>query len=88
MTDGNPLACSLSPNDLQSRLDEITKLGAESLVAHDTEGDRHLLRFRKDVETRQRLEALIAAETQCCPFLDLSLTESDNELVLLAVAPK
>jgi len=88
VTDENPIACSLSPGDLQSRLDEITQLGTESLIAHKTDEDRHLLRFRNNTETRRRLEVLVAAEAQCCPFLDLSLTESDDELILTVVAPK
>jgi hypothetical protein len=87
MTDGNPLACSLSPGDLQHRLDEIAKLGSESLTSHETESDRHLLRFRNDAETRRRLQALVAAEARCCPFLDLTPAESDDELVLTIVAP-
>jgi hypothetical protein len=87
MTDDSPIACSLSPGDLQRRLDEIIKLGAEDLVARETEGDRHVLRFRKGAETRERLEAIVAAESQCCSFLDLSLTQDGDELILSIVAP-
>ncbi len=83
MTDGRPIACSLGPRDLQIRLDEIAELGAESLIAQETEEDRHLLRFRNSAETRRRLEALVAAEARCCPFLDLSLTQDGDELVLV-----
>ena len=87
MTDGDPIACSLNPGDLQRRLDEITKLGAESLIERKAEGDHHLLRFRNDAGTQQRLEAIIAAEAQCCSFLDLSLTRDGEVLVLSIVAP-
>jgi hypothetical protein len=87
VTDENPIACSLTSGDLQRRLDEIAKLGAESHVAHEAKGDRHLLRFRESAETRRRLEAIIAAEAQCCSFLDLSLTEDGDELVLSIAAP-
>ncbi len=83
MTDDSPIACSLGPRDLQIRLDEIAKLGRESLIAQETQGDRHLLRFRNSAETRRRLEALIAAEAQCCRHLDLSLTQDGDELVLV-----
>ena len=88
MTDGNPIACSLSPGDLQRRLDEITKLGVESLTSHETENNRHLLRFRNDAATHRRLEELVAAEARCCPFLDLALEESDDELILTVIAPE
>jgi hypothetical protein len=87
MTDEIPIACSLDAADLQRRLEEISKLGAESLVARETGGDRHLLRFRNDAVTRARLEAIVAAETQCCAFLDLSLAHDGDELVLSIVAP-
>jgi hypothetical protein len=87
MTDGSPIACSLSHGDLQLRLDEIAKLGAEGLIAHQIEGNRHVLRFRKGAETRQRLEAIVASEAQCCSFLDLALTQDGDELVLSIVAP-
>lgn len=86
MTDDSLTSCSLNHGDLQIRLEEIAKLGSESLVAQETQEDRHLLRFRNDTETRRRLEALVAAEAQCCPFLDLTLAESDDELVLTVVA--
>lgn len=86
MTDESPIACSLDPDDLQRRLDEIAELAAESLSSPETESDHHLLRFRNDAETRRRLEELVAAEARCCPFLDLTLTHSDDELMLSVVA--
>ena len=82
MPDRNPIACSLSSGDLQRRLGEIARLGAESLVAHELEGDRHVLRFRESAETRQRLEAIVAAEAECCPFLDMHLREEAGAVVL------
>jgi hypothetical protein len=88
MTDGSPIACSLGSGDLQRRLGEIAKLGSKRLVAHEVEGGRHLLRFRESAQTRRRLEAIIAAESECCSFLDLSLTEDDGELLLSITAPE
>ena len=87
MTEGDPIVCSLNPDELQSRLDEIAGLGSESLITRKTDGDRHLLRFHGDAGTRQRLEAIVAAEAQCCSFLDLSLTRDGDVLVLSIVAP-
>ena len=87
MTDESPIACSLNPGDLQRRLGEIARLGAESLLTRRTERDHQVLRFRNDAETRQRLEAIVAAEAQCCSFLDLSLTADGDELVLSIGAP-
>ena len=48
---------------------------------------RRLLRFRKSEEVRRRLEAIVAAEAECCSFLDFSLSEDDGGLVLSITAP-
>lgn len=85
--DGKPIACSLQGGELERRLEEIAALGAESLLEHARDGDRHRLRFRSDPETRRRLEALVAAEAECCPFLGLSLEAGGPEIVLTALAP-
>jgi hypothetical protein len=87
MTDETPISCSLSTSDLQGRLATIAELGAESLVGHDTEGQRHLLRFRSEESTRRRLEQIVEAEARCCPFLELALDNRDGELVLSIAAP-
>ena len=46
------------------------------------------LRFRADGDTRARLEAIVAAEAECCPFLDMELCEEADELLLTIVAPE
>jgi hypothetical protein len=75
MANDTPIACSLNKTDLRQRLTEIAELGADSLLSRDIDGNRHLLRFRADAGTRRRLENIIAAETKCCAFLDLSVSE-------------
>lgn len=88
MTEGTPIACSLGASDLRQRLDEIAEVGASSLIERSADGERHLLRFRSDAETRRRLEAIVVAEAKCCSFLDLSLEERGGELVLSVSAPQ
>jgi hypothetical protein len=88
MTEGTPIACSLGASDLRQRLDEIAEVGASSLIERSADGERHLLRFRSNEETRRRLEAIVAAEAKCCSFLDLSLDERGGELVLSVSAPE
>jgi hypothetical protein len=87
MTDAKPVACSLSAGDLEQRLAAIAAIGADSLIARSVEGGRHELRFRADATTRERLEAIVAAEAECCSFLDLALHEDGGELVLSIAAP-
>lgn len=87
MTDDTPMACSLGADELERRLAAISAIGAESLISHDIEGDNHLLRFRANANVRQRLEDIIAAEAECCSFLDLSLSDRGGDLILSIAAP-
>jgi hypothetical protein len=87
MTKEESVACSLGPNDLEQRLVEIAEVGSESLIDRSSDGGRHLLRFRSSGTTRRRLETIVAAEAACCSFLDLSLGELGDELILSINAP-
>jgi hypothetical protein len=87
MTDDPPLACSLGAEDLAQRLAAMAEVGAASLVADERKRGRRLLRFRKSDEARRRLQSIVAAEAKCCAFLDLSLNEEDDGLVLSIAAP-
>jgi hypothetical protein len=82
VTDPKPIACTLGTSQLRQRLDEIAALGAESLLGHELEDGAHTLRFRRDDRTRHQLEEIVAAEAQCCSFLDLSVDEHDGNLTL------
>jgi len=87
MTDDRPIACSLDPSELPERLATIAEIGADSLVSREVRGGRHLLRFRADAATRERLEGVVDAEAACCSFLDLALAEDADELLLSIAAP-
>jgi hypothetical protein len=82
MPEDPPIACSLPADDLRQRLDEIAALTAESLLGQSTEGDVQILRFRSDPTTRRRLEQIVTAEAECCPFLDLELSQEGDDLIL------
>ncbi len=83
-----PVVCSLEAGDLRARLAEIGEVGAESLIERRTTGGRHLLRFRADARTRERIERIVAAEKECCAFLDLSLARGCCDLILTVGAPE
>ncbi len=87
MTDLEPVACSLSAGVLQRRLASIAEIGTDGLIGKEPGDGHHVLRFRADDTTRKRLEELVAAEAECCSFLDLTLTERTGELVLTIAAP-
>jgi hypothetical protein len=80
-----PLACSLDASALEGRLAEIQALGRDALIAAEPPG---ILRFRATPATRQRLEQIVAAEAECCPFLSLDLSEHKEELRLTVSAPE
>ena len=83
-----PAACSLDASRLERRLAAIAEVGAESLTSREIDGEgRHLLRFRPLAGTRYRLEQIVAAEAECCSFLDLHLSEEGGALVLSIAAP-
>ncbi|HVO53028.1 MAG TPA: hypothetical protein VMT37_01305 [Solirubrobacterales bacterium] len=86
MSEDRPIACSLSAGELSQRLEEIAAVGASSLIDQREEGGRQLLRFRGDAETHRRLRAIVAAEAECCPFLELALETQGGELVLTVAA--
>lgn len=88
MTDPKPIACTLGESDLRQRLEEIAALGTESLLGHEETEEGHVLRFRNGGDTRGRLEEIVAGEAECCPFLDLRVSERDDELILAVDAPK
>jgi hypothetical protein len=78
------IACSLSSGELPERLAELRALGRDALLSVSAEG---VLRFRADKGTRARLEAIVAAESGCCPFLSFDLREQAGALVLTITAP-
>jgi hypothetical protein len=82
-----PIACSLTAAELPRRLAEMEAIGRDALLAASATGRRATLRFRPDAQTRHRLEAIVVAESLCCPFLDLALAEEDDALVLSVTAP-
>jgi hypothetical protein len=88
MSDSNPIACSLNAGALAKRLEEMSDIGRENLTGRAVEDGRHVLRFRADAHVRERLDAIVAAEAECCAFLDLSLVEDADELVLTIEAPE
>src|SRR3954449_1167600 len=87
MPTGLPIACSLSASELPRRLAEMAALGRAALVAVERTGTRARLRFRADTEIRERVAAVVAAEAECCVFLDMTLRDENDAVVLTIGAP-
>ena len=83
-----PIACSLSGQDQTERLREFASLSSRVLGAESTGGGGSLVRFRLDGDVQSQLTRIVAAERECCPFLDLSLTEDRSTLTLSIEGPE
>lgn len=80
-----PIACSLSAEDLPERLDWIRHFTTQSLLAHRLEGTTlHLTYVR---EAREELERIVASERQCCGFLGFNLRDTHGAVELVIKAP-
>jgi hypothetical protein len=80
-----PIACSLSATDLSTRLREMADLGHSALVDVRHEPTRAELRFAAGV--RDRVEGIVAAESQCCAFLAMTISDEPDTVVLTIEAP-
>jgi hypothetical protein len=83
-----PIACSLSATELPDRLAEIASLGRAALVDARTEPLRAQLRFAAGAGITDRVEAVAAAESRCCAFLTMRVTDEPGAVVLTITAPE
>ncbi|WP_445149965.1 hypothetical protein [Baekduia sp. Peel2402] len=86
--DALPIACSLTATELPQRLAEMSDLGRAALIDAHTDATRAELRFAAGTGVRDRIEAIVAAESQCCAFLDMAVTDEPDTVVLTIVAPE
>ena len=75
------LACSLSNDDLQGRMLAWRELGATA-IDRTLEPGRVTTTYPPDPAIAERLDALIAAEAECCAFLEFDVRRSADSLVV------
>jgi hypothetical protein len=73
-----PVACSLDVARLRAREAELAALGGSLISVSDPPGPRAVLSFTADEGTKDRLDRIVAAEAECCPFLDLRVSEGET----------
>jgi hypothetical protein len=83
----DPLACALSPNDLDDRLAGWQSLNDQALVDVAQEAGRLTTRYRADEGVARRLAELIEAEKECCPFLHFEMTHHDEIVSMVLSYP-
>jgi hypothetical protein len=82
-----PIACSLSATELPQRLAEMADLGRAALVDARMEPLQAQLRFAAGSGVRDRVAAVVAAESLCCAFLTMSVADEPDRVVLTITAP-
>jgi hypothetical protein len=82
-----PIACSLGAGDLSDRLREMAELGRAALLDVHHEPRRAELRFATGAGVRDRVERIVAAESECCAFLAMSVADEPDVVVLRIEAP-
>jgi hypothetical protein len=80
-----PIACTLTAAELPGRMASARALGEEALVDVEVVDRRALLRFTGH---RDEVEALVAAERECCGFFDFSVREYGERIELEITTPE
>jgi hypothetical protein len=81
-----PIACSLDAAGLEGRRAEIAAAG-QALRDVQTAPRQAILRFASGKRTRERLAAIVAAESQCCAFMGFDVRVYAGEVVVTISAP-
>jgi hypothetical protein len=82
-----PIACSLSATELPARLAQMAELGRDALVDVKLSGTRATLRFAAGTGVRDRVTSIVAAESACCAFLAMRVSDEPDTVVLDISAP-
>jgi hypothetical protein len=72
-----PIACSLDATALPVREAELARLGGSLISVTSPNGAPVVLRFKPDPGTRAELDRIVAAEAECCPFLQMTVREGE-----------
>ena len=83
-----PIACSLTGAEYRERVGAAGELTRQALRDRRPIAGGVRLTFAEAAGVHERLEALVAAESQCCPFLTMNLHAADGRLVLDVTGPE
>lgn len=83
-----PLACTLSPDDGSARMRRWQQLTATAGATARRAGHRLEVSYRAGPGVRPELEALAAAEAQCCSFVTWAVrAQRDRVFLQVTAAP-
>lgn len=78
-------SCTLDSTDYRQRLAWIEQLNAAALRGYHREGARIELTY--DSAAARPVREFVRAEQDCCPFLEFTVDEDENTLVVTIMAP-
>ena len=87
MPSDQPIACTLTAAEMPKRLADIRAIGDAYLRAVSADASTAVLRFSAKPDARERLKAIVVAESRCCAFLEFDLEDKPAETVLTIRAP-
>ena len=77
-----PVACSLTMEGLAEQAGRWARIAARAMTGHTKTADGLRLVFRPEPGIEEELRALVAIETQCCPWASWTVGASATELAL------
>lgn len=80
MTEPVPIACTLTPAGLRGQARRWDQLTGRDLTGRTETADGLRLRFRPEGEAE--LRALVAVESECCPWATWTVTAGTGEVTL------
>jgi MerR family copper efflux transcriptional regulator len=80
MAKTTPIACTLTPAELAARGDRWHRLIARAMTGRAETSDGLRICFRPEAE--EELRALVAAETECCPWATWTVERDAGTIVL------
>jgi hypothetical protein len=83
-----PIACTLDATALHRRLETMAALGRDALVTGQVDGTQVTLRFAGRAGVRDRVDAIVDAESECCRFLTMHVREEPGAVVLRIDGPE
>lgn len=81
-----PLACTLGPDDGSARLRRWQHLADTANPSSRRDGHQLEVHYQPGPGVREELEALAAAEAQCCSFVAWSVTQDGDHPILRVTA--
>jgi len=81
-TGNAPVACSLSPADLAAQAGRWAGLAARAMTGRARTAHGLRIWFRPEPGAEEELRALVATETECCPWATWTVQPSAAQIML------